>query len=109
MFQYYSVFVLFCFSFGPAKTRRLQYSILGLQLRDKAAMLGGQYNRNLHENRVKFPDDRITFILVHQHGCREDMCKPAIKLTIYLITAAIYHPNYEMNYRTLTRQSPISR
>ena len=47
--------------------------------------VGGQYNRNIHENRVKFPDERNAFIFVYQHGCRDDMCKPAIELTIYLI------------------------
>ena len=85
MFNIIVFFVLFCFSFGPLK---------------HSDDVGVQYNRNIHENRVKFPDERNAFIFVYQHGCRDDMCKPAIELTIYLIRLAIYRPNYETNSRT---------
>ena len=49
---------------------------LGLQPRDKAAMLGGKYKRifflkNLHENRVLFPEEKNAFVLDHQHGRRQ--------------------------------------
>ena len=42
----------------------------------------GQYNiiffpKNLHENRVKFPEERNAFVLDHQHGRRDVTCKPA--------------------------------
>ena len=62
---------------APKRTR-----ILGLQPRDKAAML--VVNRkemfliNLHQNRVHFPEERDAFVLDHQHGCRDVTCKPAI-------------------------------
>ena len=40
------------------------------------------YNRmflkNLHENRVTFPEEGNAFILVIQHGRRDVTCKPAI-------------------------------
>ena len=35
-------------------------------------------SKNLHENRVYFPEERNAFVLDHQHGCREVTCKPAI-------------------------------
>ena len=59
-------------------------SILGLQPRDKAAMLGVKtketFWKNLHENRVLFPGERNAFVLDHQHGHRDVTCKPAIVL-----------------------------
>ena len=105
---------LFCFAFLLDRLKHADYSILFLVCNHvtRRPCWGVNTIEIYMKIESKFPDDRITFILVHQHGCREDMCKlgkPAIELTIYLITDAIYHPNYEMNYRTLTRQSPISR
>ena len=35
-------------------------------------------SKNLHENRVQFPEKRNAFVLDHQHGCRDVTCKPAI-------------------------------
>ena len=57
-------------------------SILGLQPRDKAAMLVVNTKEifllNLHQNRVHFPAERNAFVLDHQHGRRDVTCKPAI-------------------------------
>ena len=56
--------------------------ILGLQPRDKAAMLVVNTKEifllNLHQNRVHFPAERNAFVLDHQHGRRDVTCKPAI-------------------------------
>ena len=56
--------------------------ILGLQPRDKAAMLVVKTKEifllNLHQNRVHFPAERHAFVLDHQHGRRDVTCKPAI-------------------------------
>ena len=56
-----------------------------MQPRNKAAMLV-VYNRifvlkNLHENRVYFPEERNAFVLDDQHGRPEVTCKPAIRGT----------------------------
>ena len=59
--------------------------ILGLQPRDKAAMLVVNTKEifllNLHQNRVHFPAERNAFVLDHQHGRRDVTCKPAIEAT----------------------------
>ena len=34
--------------------------------------------KNLHENRVQFPEESNAFVLDHQHGRRDVTCKPAI-------------------------------
>ena len=34
--------------------------------------------KNLHKNRVKFPEERNAFVLDHQFGRRDITCKPAI-------------------------------
>ena len=56
--------------------------ILGLQPRDKAAMLVVNtkeiFGQNLHQNRVHFPAERKAFVFDHQHGRRDVTCKPAI-------------------------------
>ena len=58
------------------------FSILGLQPRDKAAMLVVNTKEifllNLHQNRVHFPAERNAFVLDHQHGRRDVTCKPAM-------------------------------
>ena len=58
--------------------------ILGLQPRDKAAMLVVNtkeiFLQNLHQNRVHFPAERNAFVLDHQHGRRDVTCKPAMEL-----------------------------
>ena len=58
--------------------------ILGLQPRDKAAMLVVNtkdiFPLNLHQNRVHFPAERNGFVLDHQHGRRDVTCKKAIVL-----------------------------
>ena len=60
----------------------LPQSILGLQPRDKAAMLVVNTKEivllNLHQNRAHFPAERNAFVLDHQHGRRDVTCKPAI-------------------------------
>ena len=62
------------------------FYILGLQPRDKAAMLVVKTKEifllNLHQNRVHFPAERNAFVLAidHQHGRRDVTCKPAIDL-----------------------------
>ena len=67
-------------------------SILGLQPRDKAAMLVVKTKEifllNLHQNRVHFPAERNAFVLDHQHGRRDVTCKPAIyeKKTMFFLT-----------------------
>ena len=62
------------------------YCILGLQPRDKAAMLVLNtkeiFLQNLHQNRVHFPAERNAFVLDHQHGLRDVTCKPAISLVL---------------------------
>ena len=56
--------------------------ILGLQPRDKAAMLRVHkiefFLKNLHENRVKLPEERNAFVLDLQYGRRDLTCKPAM-------------------------------
>ena len=58
--------------------------ILGLQPRDKAAMLVVNtkeiFGKNLHQNRVHFPAERNAFVFDHQHGRRDVTCKPAISM-----------------------------
>ena len=58
-------------------------AILGLQPRDKAAMLvvntKETFLLNLHQNRVHFPAERNAFVLDPQHGHRDVTCKPAIR------------------------------
>ena len=58
------------------------FTILGLQPRDKAAMLVVNTKEifllNLHQNRVHFPAERNAFVLDPQHGRRDVACKPAI-------------------------------
>ena len=69
--------------------KRIHYSppiaILGLQPRDKAAMLVVNTKEifllNLYQNRVHFPAERNAFVLDHQHGRRDVTCKPAIRET----------------------------
>ena len=39
-------------------------------------------SKNLHENRVQFPEERKAFVLDQQHGRRDVTCKPAIKLRL---------------------------
>ena len=55
---------------------------VSFQPRDKAAMLGIRtiefFSKNLHENRVYFPEERNAFVLDYQHGRRDVTCKPAI-------------------------------
>ena len=57
--------------------------ILGLQPRDKAAMLGFKtievFSKNLHENRVWFPEKRNAFFLDHHQGRPYVTCNPAMK------------------------------
>ena len=50
--------------------------IVGLQPRDKVVMSRGLNNKiffskNLHENRVYFPEERSAFVVDHQHGRRK--------------------------------------
>ena len=56
--------------------------ILGLQPRDKAAMLVVNtkefFWQNLHQNRAHFPAERNAFVFDPQHGRRDVTCKPAI-------------------------------
>ena len=40
-------------------------------------------SKNLHENRVSFPEERNTFVLDHQHGRRDVTCKPAIGESLF--------------------------
>ena len=58
--------------------------ILGLQPRDKAAMLVINtkeiFLQNLHQNRVHFPAERTAFVLDHQHGRRDVTCKTSNKI-----------------------------
>ena len=67
---------------SPPLISRLHVGILGLQPRDKAAMLG-QYNRivfskDLNGNGGYFPENRNGFVLDHQHGRCDVTCKPAV-------------------------------
>ena len=71
--------------------------ILGLQPRDKAAMLVVNtkkiFLQNLHQNRVHFPAERNSFVLDHQHGRRDVTCKPAM----YLIIGSLSSHNDDSN------------
>ena len=67
---------------SPPLISRLHVGILGLQPREKAAMLG-QYNRivfskNLQESRVYFPERRNAFVLDHQDGRCDVTYKPEV-------------------------------
>ena len=69
--------------------------ILGLQQRDKAAMLVVNTKEifllNLHQNIVHFPAERNAFVLDHQHGRRDVTCKPAIELITGNKNCVKYH------------------
>ena len=71
---------------GMGMNSRRSETILGLQPRDKAAMLVVNTKEifllNLHQNRVHFPAERNAFVLDHQHGRRDVTCKPAIVVLI---------------------------
>ena len=43
----------------------------------------GQYNisKNLQENRVEFPEERIVFVFGHQHGWHDVTCEPVTETT----------------------------
>ena len=41
-------------------------------------------SKNLHENRVWFPEERNAFVLDHLHGRRDVTCKPAIALVYFV-------------------------
>ena len=73
-------FKLKCFEIVQLFMNRVR--ILGLQPRDKAAMLVVNTKEisllNLHQNRVHFPAERSAFVLDHQHGRRDVTCKPTI-------------------------------
>ena len=72
---------LFCDDY-ISQSLALARGILGLQPRDKAAMLVVDTKEifllNLHQNRVYFPAERNAFVLDHQHGRRDVTCKAAI-------------------------------
>ena len=40
------------------------------------------FSKNLHENRIQFPEERNPFVLDRQHGRRDVTCKPAIHMGI---------------------------
>ena len=42
------------------------------------------FSKNLHENRVLFPEERNAFVLDHQHGRRDVTCKPATDVRLRL-------------------------
>ena len=43
------------------------------------------FSKNLHENRVKFQEERNAFVLLdHHHGRRDVTCKPAIALVYFV-------------------------
>ena len=48
----------------------------------------GQYNisKNLEENRVQFPEERIVFVLGHQHGLHDVTCEPVTETRLYSFT-----------------------
>ena len=64
--------------------------ILGLQPREKAAMLKVNtiefFLQNLHENRVKLPEERNDFVLDLQYGRRDVTCKPAMASLLHGIS-----------------------
>ena len=91
MLESYCYYHWIAFNFHLVAKKQKMYStlnseitlILSLQLRDKAAMLGVIteelfFPQNLHENRVKFPEERNAFVLDQQHGHCDTTCKPAI-------------------------------
>ena len=55
-----------------------------MQPRNKVAMLEVNtiefFFTNLHENRVKFPEERNSFVLDFRHGRRDVTCKPEIRV-----------------------------
>ena len=65
--------------------------ILGLQSRDKAAMLVVKtkefFWQNLYQNRIHFPAERNAFVFDPQHGRRDVTCKPAIAIRFDCSTA----------------------
>ena len=81
-----------------------KWPILGLQPRDKAAMLvvktKESFLLNLHQNRVHFPAERNAFVLDHQHGRRDVTCKPAITAELRsTFTCKFSHVNQGINSR----------
>ena len=48
------------------------------------------FSKNLHENRVQFPEERNAFVLDHQNGRRDVTCKPAITVEEIHLAASIY-------------------
>ena len=67
--------------------------ILGLQPRDKAAMLvvntKETFLLNLHQNRVHFPAERNAFVLYPEHGFRDATCKPTVQLLLAFTTLQV--------------------
>ena len=78
--------------FSPPSTECIKQPspILGLQPRDKAAMLRVNtiefFLKNLHENRVKLPEERNAFVLDLQYGRRDVTCKPAMASLLHGIS-----------------------
>ena len=60
-----------------------RYSWFATTIQLKAAMLRVNtidfFLSDVHKSRVLFPDKRSTFVLDHQHGRHDVMCKPAIE------------------------------
>ena len=87
----------------------LRKQILGLQPRDKAAMLVVKTKEifllNLHQNRVHFPAERNSFVLDHQHGRRDVACKPAISETFQVVSSCLQKINREATTTMATRTS----
>ena len=72
------------------KKYNVEERILGLQPRDKAAMLvvntKETFLLNVHQNRVYFPAERNAFVLDPQRGRRGVACKPAINSYFVYLT-----------------------
>ena len=81
----------------------VECGILGLQPRDKAAMLVFNTKEifllNLHQNRVHFPAERNAFVLDPQHGHRDVTCKLAITVLDITLIYCDFSPGFvHLNY-----------
>ena len=90
------------------------YAILGLQPRDKAAMLvvntKENFWQNLHQNRVHFPAEGNAFVFDHQHGRRDVTCKPAIDENVSFSKRSTFDSVFKTTqFQSRSRSAPCKR
>ena len=59
------------------------------------------FSKNLHENRIQFPEERNPFVLDRQHGRRDVTCKPAIHMGILFMGVWVGEGGFVLNLVSL--------